>query len=1093
MTLLEYVQSLQDQGLSQPEIFEKVQEFKKNNPQKENVEEVKEDVEVKQDDSQTQDPSSESSDNTGSESETGSSQQSSFSFSSTPGLSNKQGGFGTDAFATNLSNKMRQEEQQKAYEKYTAVAKPNETITKNGFDFKYDENGIYYYKPEGEGDDKWKTYKDKNGRGNLGIASQFGHSDFDSSESYKTQKLLKEGQEVYNGVDGQLIITEGKQLTLSPEMLELEKQFIKDTAITDKQKEKVQKDTDSWFATKEIPVKKIVNRSYKAGGGPVEVETGEMKPNPEWEEAQIKSKKAWDKLDPKPKNISEQQWIENNMKENHAAELLDEQKKENLETWIEDQGSRFDWKAAAMMLNNFTGSAFSMKDVFDKSDKQKMVEAIQQTRKLNLDRKQKAADDFATKAKTTIEGLNRQITALSEAKYQTKDEAIKGKALITKLVEKRDEVFNIYEEKVDGLNEMMLKPEYKNIDTRLDYLERNFNPLVIYSENVKMAGVNAGKSILDLGHMIANIPNEIGISDNPITSKVFNVFSPGASLVAKFVKSSPYLAARADLNEMVDGYIEQTSKGIAHAQTLSDLKDGSDWGRYFSTMLGSQTINTGVMFLGGPIALPALVAQSAGMSYREIEKENEERQKLGLPTYTPFQMYTTVAGNAGLEYFSERISLGIISRSKAAFNAMGPSVRQGFGQQIGSLFTKQGATRAAGEAGFYVADTLKEGGSEGLVEFGSNWFDRYVLGKSDVNLFDGVADATFSGLTMSGVVYKAPGIGASIVNMVKGPDSATKIANNYQKVLDLQETINSNPNMSEANLARLNDQILDLTRSSSNEINKTINRFGRMDRSTIDDLSNIELKVHNKKKAIDEVKSDPNFNNKEAEINRIENEILELQIEKNNILEPYIKEDAKQSKKGLSKEETVELTGRVQEGSDVVAEQLGDVGITRFDTTEDIIGAFETLKEQGIQLDVATNEAGEILDAKDQGYGLIATLPDGTQQVIINNASSEADGVLPADKHEILHAFAAKMDPAKLAQMGKDLKAKLDSDPNVKVDAETQSLLKEYEADLNAGKINEATFYEEVMAVTSDALTSGGITITEPGKFKTFLNNFLDY
>ncbi len=49
MTLIEYVRSLQDQGLPQREIFDKVQEFKKNNPQEENVEEVKENVEVKKD------------------------------------------------------------------------------------------------------------------------------------------------------------------------------------------------------------------------------------------------------------------------------------------------------------------------------------------------------------------------------------------------------------------------------------------------------------------------------------------------------------------------------------------------------------------------------------------------------------------------------------------------------------------------------------------------------------------------------------------------------------------------------------------------------------------------------------------------------------------------------------------------------------------------------------------------------------------------------------------------------------------------------------------------------------------------------------
>lgn len=185
-------------------------------------------------------------------------------------------------------------------------------------------------------------------------------------------------------------------------------------------------------------------------------------------------------------------------------------------------------------------------------------------------------------------------------------------------------------------------------------------------------------------------------------------------------------------------------------------------------------------------------------------------------------------------------------------------------------------------------------------------------------------------------------------------------------------------------------------------------------------------------------------------------------------------------------------TARVQQGADVVAEQLGDVGITRFDSTEDLLGGFETLKAEGIKLDVETNKDGSIKDAKDQGYGLIATLPDGTQQVIINNASSEADGVLPADKHEILHAFASKMEPAKLAQMGKDLKAKIDSDPNIKVNAKTDALLKSYEADLESGKITEATFYEEVMAVTSDGLTSGDITVTQPGKLQTFLNKFLE-
>ncbi len=45
MTLLEYIQSLQDQNLSQEEIFAKAQEWKKNNPQPEVEEEVEETIE----------------------------------------------------------------------------------------------------------------------------------------------------------------------------------------------------------------------------------------------------------------------------------------------------------------------------------------------------------------------------------------------------------------------------------------------------------------------------------------------------------------------------------------------------------------------------------------------------------------------------------------------------------------------------------------------------------------------------------------------------------------------------------------------------------------------------------------------------------------------------------------------------------------------------------------------------------------------------------------------------------------------------------------------------------------------------------------
>ena len=129
-------------------------------------------------------------------------------------------------------------------------------------------------------------------------------------------------------------------------------------------------------------------------------------------------------------------------------------------------------------------------------------------------------------------------------------------------------------------------------------------------------------------------------------------------------------------------------------------------------------------------------------------------------------MYGVAMGNGLLEYGSEKISLGIIGRSRAAFKAMGPSVKQGFTTQISNLMTGSGAIRAGKAVGYYGLDVAKEGGSEGFVEFGGNLFDRYVLGK-DVNLLDGVPDSIFSGSIMSGLVYKAPALAAGNTVVLK--------------------------------------------------------------------------------------------------------------------------------------------------------------------------------------------------------------------------------------------------------------------------------------------------------------------------------------
>jgi hypothetical protein len=95
---------------------------------------------------------------------------------------------------------------------------------------------------------------------------------------------------------------------------------------------------------------------------------------------------------------------------------------------------------------------------------------------------------------------------------------------------------------------MMLKPQYKDLNVRLDYLTRNFNPAAIFSENVKVGIANAGLALADFSHMVADAPNAFGVEENPYASKALSIVSPLSSLAAKFVKTQPYQETREEMS-----------------------------------------------------------------------------------------------------------------------------------------------------------------------------------------------------------------------------------------------------------------------------------------------------------------------------------------------------------------------------------------------------------------------------------------------------------------------------------------------------------------------------------------------------------------
>ena len=211
---------------------------------------------------------------------------------------------------------------------------------------------------------------------------------------------------------------------------------------------------------------------------------------------------------------------------------------------------------------------------------------------------------------------------------------------------------------------------------------------------------------------------------------------------------------------------------------------------------------------------------------------------------------------------------------------------------------------------------------------------------------------------------------------------------------------------------------------------------------------------------------------------------LQLEINKVNdsdltVLQQLELKSVKDEIKELAKEASAPAgvktdSEKLKKGAGVAISQLG-AGVERVDSTEDFISSVSSLEAQGVKANISRNKAGEILPAEEQDYGIFAKVPDGKGgfdiQLIINDASAKADGLLPADKHELLHVAAMKMDDASKVKMGGDILNSLLNDSNIDINRKTRRLLNAYKLDLDKEDITVAEFFEEVMAVTSDGLT----------------------
>ena len=1133
--LLDYISSLQDQGIdgnSKPSIFELVEKWKTKNPdwnksseQPEEVEEVVEDevnkeenISVETEQAQAPDEVSNAIDNEEGEISVGS-----------PGLFS---GFNYDNLSlSNIQEKILPQQQQAEYdaamEKLSQVADPSEVISERGYDYKYeinDEGKIVYYTKQNGAEDFIpvkhgdKGYEEISGR-------VFKHFNFPTNQYNTANRLLeaanKSTNAYFKALNDNVKAIDGIETETPEEFVEIAQQLEEAIAPTTFQKEINSRDAKAFVGTP--TTSKVVGQSFDSKTGTWSDRTVEEE-KPGWKELQTQAINQYAKendLEPEQVDMSDEDTIakvNEIMVANKYSELIDEQEQRNLTNFIEDQGSDFSWKKLGLWFTTemglgsvvgLPGANLDSDFVWSKTEVQKKAAEYQEWKKTNLGDKTKNLTLFINQAAAVDDILKETFGKIQNGEYTTTSQLAAANKELENIHQLRTKTLDLVRKKYDELNINL--EDSKEVEANLNKLERNYSVVPILTNNFENSLIEMGQGIEEIVFKAVNLPNELG----PEASTAFSVMNPVWGVINGLGLVSNWSDYRDKQNEAIDKYQESIMGNIAEAGSFDDLETFGDYGRYIAAMSGSVLPQAAVMMGTGAYGLGAVVLSAGGSKFKQYEEEMqaskdafaawEKRKPRKRPTqddesyqadlknwqsqrpqvidYTTMQMWGGALTNMAIEgtagyFISLPLARGkslvgpLINRTRALNN---PALKNGFSRHFANIVKPTTV---------YAGDVLAEGGEEVLVGVGDKIYDRFALGKS-VNIFEGWKDNLAGGI-IGGNFFKAPGLFKPYLGAVQTPGDVINIKGKQDQIKSLINSQIQNPKMSINTKNIIDNKIADLTLEINNNVVSSLNRYTNMSTEDISKLGNIEQKMFDIDSQIEQIESDPGIEvDKNTLLDDLKNERNNLTGQKNELLEPYVDKDIEGQITGGNL-----MITPIQKGADVVAEQL-DTGIQRFDTDQDFLGGIETLREQGVNIDLQTNEQGEVLPAAEQNYGLIATLPDGTRQIIVNNASSKADGVIPADTHELIHAFAGKMDPAKKVQMGTDLLNSLENDPNIEISDRVRTLLDSYKKDLDDGVINEADFYEEVMAVTSDGLTDGGVNIKDIGLFKSIGDKIL--
>ena len=1056
-----------------------------------------------------------------------------------------------------INSRLKPEQDRRTrYEEFITVAEPNETHTQGEYEFKYnfstDDQGVttpsYLRRPKGS--ESWEALK-PGSNAYLGVSGLFGHSDYDGGAIMAQNNLITEHEqkaetaasgflEDVKNTNNKTVITEDEKIRV----LEFEKFMTENVNPTQEQLLDIKIKADEFSSSDGIKndSKIIRGKTYNI-------------PDQDFKKRYNTAKQAAiNEIKSESDNPSDidleseetKELIRQRIKSNIVSKKVDELEEDKLTNYLQGLPSDFDFKRMGewigselddfgKIVKNFSlGSPnpsmtlslinkimdtdgtenVDASDVWRKNAKQILLEKSAVLKIKKLGGEQENNVDIIKGGYNAAKTLQLAAEAIYDQKYTTPDQIARANKTLVSINNKREEIFKVIQNNTENLEKSI--GESKDPEEYLNVLSRNYNLVPIMMNNMESSTISMGQGLGTLAFKVANLPVAIGESVEDLTGLEIPLWRKASQLLQEGFKLPMDYSMG-----LLDEYKESLMDGVAKPISIADVNSFADFGQTLLATFGqvipqvvaiSTTGGAGIYLTAGGAAGNTFKAYDGELKSNELEIKSwasgepkrkdyntddafnfatnqwseSEPKKL---TYNSAQMYGGAIFAGGVEIVTGKlISLPILNRARA-FNPA--KVKVGWNK----AFLNQ---MKAG-AGQYGKDVTMQGGEEVLAGVGMKLYDRLIMGKS-VNLFEDAPDDFFGGVVMTNF-FKVPALFKPYVNAVTLPGDNINITNNQNLIKSKLNTILENPEISKESKKALEIDIEDSVININNSIVSSLNRYSDMPRVDLNSLGNIEQQSFEIDQQIDVITKDDGITvGKEQLLDDLNNKKNELTGKKNQLLEPYVITDS----------EGIVVGGRnlvsprartLNEGARVIAEQLNS-GIVSVESTQDFLGAIESIQAQeGSKINLKTNEKGEVLDAVEQDYALVAEVPDADgniiKQVIINEVSAASDNVDTSALHEAGHLVAAKIfkdTPQTGVNMARALINDVLNTPDVSVDPKIIARLKQYSKDVEKGDLSPEGYYEEVLTVTAEGMANGEIKDTPSliSKLKSYGQNILN-